>query len=165
MTQTYKDPQSYLDSAVSKRGKSGSFGVYLSNVTVVAEANTDYGYKAFTPAGDILCPMFPVEEGKWFELLVTLRSQRVQKQCTLLNGSQVYQFLPEGGYMGLNIFLPEVFTRSFQHEVLVAQNTLSEVSNFVGKLPSTIRFNIGVAWKDWEDMVESGEAEEVEYSY
>lgn len=165
MTQTYKDPHSYLDSAVAKRGKSGYCGVYQTNVTVVAECDTDYGYKVFGVAGDVLYPQIQVDEEDWLRMLVTLRSQTLQRQCTIMNGRQIYQFLPEGGHMSLNIFLPEIFTHSFQYEVLTAQNTLRNVATFVGSLPSTIRFNIGIAWKTWDDMVESGEAQEVDLSF
>ena len=165
MTQTYKDPNSYLDTAVSKRGKSGHYGAYLTSVTVVAEPETDYGYKAFGISGDVIQPELNVDPDEWLRMLVTLRSQTVQKQYIIVHDNQTYQFIPEGGYLSLNIFLPEVFTHCFQHEVLTAQNTLKIVADFVGSLPSSIRFNIGVAWKTWKDLVESGEAEEVEFSY
>lgn len=165
MAQTYKDPQSYLDEAVSRRGKSGQLGVYLHNVTVVAECETDYNYKTPCEEFNAVTGGSGFIEEEWMRMLVTLRAQRVERQYTIFNDTQTFQFIPEGGKLSLNIFIPETFSHFFQNEVETAQNILRIVADFLGKVPTTIRFNIGVVWKSWEEMVEAGEAEEVELSY
>ena len=67
--------------------------------------------------------------------------------------------------MSLNIFMPETSVETFDYDVLSAQEMLREVAKFSGKIPTTIRFNLGLVKKSYETMVEEGEVEEVEFSF
>ena len=166
MAQTYKDPHSYLNESLVKRGKSGHHGVHLNHVTVVAESEAEYGYRVAAPNFDILDPFeAPHKNVEWMVLLVTLRSQLNDNHGTIIVGQTTYQFLPEGGHLSLNIFLPETSVETFDYEILSAQNILKGVAKFAGKIPTTIRFNLGLVFKSYGAMVEEGEVEEVEFSY
>jgi len=167
MAQIYKDPYSYLNDAVVKRGKSGSYGVYLQNVVVVAEATSDYGYKVFLPAPTAESPFQGEEETpfEWYQTLVRLRSQVVQTTESIYVDRKLYQFCPEGGTISMNVFIPEAFVDTFNHEVVHSQRLLNLIGDFTGKTPTTVRFTIGVAYKSWYDMAEEGEVQEIEYAY
>jgi hypothetical protein len=166
MAQTYKDPHSYLNESLVKRGKSGHYGVHLSHVAVVAESEADYGYRVSPSNFDLLSPF----EGnynnvEWVVLLVTLRSQLNDNQGAIVVGQTTYQFLPDGGHLSLNVFLPETSVETFDYEILSAQSILKGVAKFVGKIPTTIRFNLGLVFKSYGTMAEQGEVQEIEFSY
>jgi len=170
MSQNYRDPFTYLNEAVSKRGKSGHEGVYLANVTVVAEAEEDYGYKnpdmgpGFR-SHESLVSQREFDSQQWLELLVSLRSQTQEKSHCIQRGDRTFQFLPEGGNLSLNVFLPEVFCASFDFDVAYCQSLLRIVARFCGKIPTTIRFNIGLAHRFWSDLVENDEVQEMDLNY
>lgn len=173
MTTNYKDPQSYLNEMVSKRGKSGPEGVYLTNLTVVAEAETDYGYKVNFGKCGHGTPPSGVEYMDWLELLVELREDNPQFPRFLVTNTglapwdktAIYQFLPEGGAISLNVFLPYLDSQMFEYFVCTGQDILTYVSDFIGKFPTHIRYSIGYATSSWEDLVESGEVLEQDFSY
>ena len=167
MAQTYKDPHSYLNESLVKRGKSGHQEVYLTHVTVVAEAEADYGYRVLPHSFDFFSPLggHYYNNPEWLILLVSLRSQSTDTQRTIIFNQATFQFLPEGSHMSLNIFMPETSVETFDYDVLSAQEMLREVAKFSGKIPTTIRFNLGLVKKSYETMVEEGEVEEVEFSF
>lgn len=166
MAQTYKDPVAYLNEAVTKRGKSGPDGVYLHNVTVVAEALTDYNYKvSYGPAATAFDGPVDVNIYDWHSLLVSIRAGYRQLSHELHLRDFSLQFLVEGGIINLNVFYPTVETASFPYTILYCQDVLRCVADFAGKIPASIRFNIGLAHKSWEDMVEEGEAEETDLNF
>lgn len=170
MRQTYRDPFTYLNDAVSKRGKSGYDRVYLANVTVVAEAETDYGYRdpEMGPgfrSHENLVRQNEFDSQQWLELLVSLRGQTQEKPYCIRRGDRTFQFLPEGGNLSLNVFFPEVFCASFDSDVAYCQSLLRVVARFCGKVPTTIRFNIGLAYRFWSDLVENEDVQEMDLNY
>lgn len=167
MTQNYRDPVSFLNESVTKRGKSGPDGVYLHNVTVVAESESDYGYKTFygNPVTPTSAPV-GMDEGDWSSLLIKLRSDsRSLSQQVSVYDNSVWQFLPEGGTLSMNVFFPVVNISTFPHRVKQAQETLLCLADFASKVPGNIRFSIGIVTKSWRDMAEQGEVEEMDLSY
>lgn len=167
MAQTHKDPHNYLNESLVKRGKSGHHGVYLNHVTVVADAETDYDYRVSTPDFDIFSPFFDgnYNNVEWLATLVSLRSQLTDTQRAVVFGKTTYQFIPEGGHLSLNVFLPETSVETFDYDILSAQRILRGVAKFTGKIPTTIRFNLGIVFKSYGAMAEQGEVEELEFSY
>lgn len=165
MSQTYKNPLDYLNDAVTKRGRSGPDGVYLTNVTVVAESSTDYGYKVSTDRITPLVPPANIPPEEWSWLLVSLRSDYRALDFVLNHGNMLSQLLVEGNQLSMNVFAPNIRVESFPYLILSSQEMLKCLADFSGKLPSTIRFNLGVVTKTWDEMVESGEAQEVELSF
>lgn len=167
MAQNYRDPLTYLNEAVTKRGKSGPDGVYLHNVTVVAESTSDYNYKA--SYGDLVTPFqgpFGIEWQDWGALLINLRADtRTLSQQLPFYDNSVWQFLPEGNLLSMNVFLPVADIATFPHKLKQAQDTLICAADFASKVPSNIRFNIGIVTKSWADMAEQGEVEEMDFSY
>lgn len=165
MTTNYKDPKTYLESLISKRGKSGSGGVYLTNLTIVAEAESDYGYKANYRRCGSNTPPVGTDLSRWHQVLVNLREDNSQLPFTLnterllccLDDEAIYQFIPEGASMSLNVFLPFLDSKMFEHWVCTTQDMLSYAAGFASKFPSHIRFTIGYATSKWDDLVDSGE--------
>lgn len=166
MTQNHKDPETYLTQLVTKHGKSGPTGIYLTSVTVIAEAQSDYGYKANISRSGPLLPPAGVRLEDWLYLLVSLRQDDPQVPRVLgpFTGT-MYQFVPEGGNVSLNVFCPLVDTESLSHMVCFCQDMLQTVTDFVHKIPTTIKFFIGYAIKDWRDLAVDGEVEEFELTY
>lgn len=165
MTQTYQDPKTYISTLAAKRGKSGIRGVYLTNVTIVAEASTDYGYKVnFSSVRPLEGPENAVRED-WLEVLVAMRADVTQDPQCLSFKDGIYQFLPEGNNVSLNVFLPQLEVELFEYHVCLAQDLLQCLASFAGKVATTIRFNIGFVNRSWADLAEVGEVEERELSY
>lgn len=167
MTQTYKNPIDYLNDAVTKRGKSGPDGVYLTNLTVVAEAKVDYNQKlSYGPGVLAQNPPPDTNYEDWLRVLVDIRSDyRALSQEVAMMDNTILQFIPEGNFLNLNVFLPTIETQGFPYMLVLCQDALKCVADFASKIPNSIRFNIGVACKSWGDMVEEGEAVETDLNY
>jgi hypothetical protein len=168
MSQIHQDPVSYLNEAINNRGKSTRNGVYLTNITVVAEATVDYGYKELPPRPDPsgvwqLHPYF--DELDWLRLLVSLRSQVVENPESLDRQDCICQFIPEGPKMSMNVFIPKTCAEGFAWEVSFHQELLKWVCDFAGKVPTFIRFNIGFAERSWDDMVKTQDAQEMDLNF
>lgn len=169
MAQTYRDPVTYLNEAVTRRGKSGPDGVYLHNVTVVAEASSDFSLNLSygTPVSPVVPPLGASYE-EWYELLVNLRwnLRSLSHRLNLDEGAGlIFQFLSEGNSLSMNVFAPEVGTSDFPYILQIAKDTLICASDFTSKVAGTIRFSIGVATKSWGDMVEEGDVEERDLNF
>lgn len=162
---SYQDPKSYLNNAVTKRGKSGTDGVFLTNVTVVAECSTDYGYKVNTSGVTPLNPPFGVCYDSWLELLVSLRSNFPDTPEHVITEEISLQFVPDGGSISLNVYLPVLNSDVFEVYVKECQETLALVCDFSGKLPTFIRFSIGYAFRRWDTLEEEGEVEGQDLSF
>lgn len=169
MAQTYRDPVTYLNEAVTRRGKSGPDGVYLQNVTVVAEASSDFNLKLSygVPVSPVIPPSC-VSHEEWYELLVNLRwdLRSLSHRLNLDEGAgSIFQFLPEGNSLSMNVFVPQVDTSDFPYILQMAQDTLICASDFTSKVAGNIRFSIGVVTKSWGDMVEEGDVEERDLNF
>lgn len=166
------DPQTFLTNLVSRRGKSDLFGVYLTGVNILADASEDYGYKV--PEDGIrreVEKIFSECDNNWMRFLTKIRrnTENIIHQVTLNPGKSedpiTLFFLAEGSEVSLLAFIPNLVVEEFAREVCFYQRLLQEVAKFAGKTPTTIRFTLGVAYLDWEDMVEMGEAREVDVGF
>lgn len=162
---SYQDPKSYLNSSVTKRGKSGANGVFLTNVTVVAECSTDYGYKVNTSRVTEFSPPFGLNYEEWLELLVSMRGGLTDSPVHLYNGQALFQFTPDGGSISLNVFIPCLNSDVFEVYVQDCQEMLQKICDFSGKLPTFIRFSIGYAFRRWGTLEEEGEVEGQDLSF
>jgi hypothetical protein len=164
------DPNSFLTGLVSKRGKSDLFGVYLTGVNVLADANEDYGYGV--PLSDIerdIRNVFARDENDWNRLLVETRLNNLELifPISFYRGVEpvtVY-FAIEGNEMSCMVFIPTLVVNEFVTEVTFFQALLKEVASFAGKTSTSIRFTIGAVSMEWDDMVEHGHAKEVDVGY
>lgn len=168
MAQTYRDPITYLNEAVTRRGKSGPDGVYLQNVTVVAEASSDFNLNLSygVPVSPVMPPSYCKVED-WNQLLVNLRwdLRSLSHTLNIPEDGLILQFLPEGNILGMNVFVPQVNTSDFPYTLQMAQDTLVCAADFTSKVAGNIRFSIGIATKSWGDMVEEGDVEERDLNF
>jgi hypothetical protein len=164
------DPNSFLTSLVTKRGRSDLYGVYLTGVNIVANATEDYGYNV--PPDLIereLKSVLAQEANDWNALLVETRrhEDEIVFPISFLRGREpntVY-FVVEGHEMSAMVFIPTVVVDEFVSEVTFFQRLLQEVSDFAGKTPTTLRFTIGSVSMAWDDLVERGCAREVDIGF
>jgi hypothetical protein len=163
MSHNYQDPKAYLNNAVTKRGKSGAEGVYLSNVTVVADCSIDYGYRANASGTSLYNPPFPFDYEDWLSVLVAMRGNPYDVPTHLITEDATFQFIPEGGNIYLNVFIPLLNADVFEIYVSECQGMLQFVGDFAGKIPTFIRFSIGYAFRKWDRLAEEGEVQASEY--
>ena len=164
------DPNSFLTSLVSKRGKSELFGVYLTGVNVLADANENYGYEVSVP--DIerdIRNLFARDENDWNRLLVETRTNTDELIFPIsfhrgVEPVTVY-FAVEGTEMSCMVFIPTLVVSEFVTEVTFFQVLLKEVAQFAGKTATSIRFVIGAVSMEWDDLVEQGCAREVDVGF
>ena len=164
------DPNSFLTSLVSKRGKSELFGVYLTGVNVLADANEDYRYDV--SSFDIERNVHSIihkDEDDWNRLLVETRTNTDELIFPIsfhrgLEPVTVY-FVNEGHEMSAMVFIPTLVIPEFVTEVTFFQHLLKEVAHFAGKTPTSIRFVIGAVSMEWDDLVERGCAREVDVGF
>jgi hypothetical protein len=164
------DPNTFLASLVSKKGKSDLFGVYLTGVNVLADSTIDYGYGV--SASEIerdLRSVFARDEHDWNRLLVETRSgdTEIVFPISFLRGVEpitVY-FAVEGNEMSCMVFIPTLVVEEFVTEVTFFQALLKKVAHFAGKTSTSIRFTIGAASMQWDDLVEQGHAREVDVGF
>lgn len=170
MTQKYTDPQTFLKNLVVKKGKSDLLGVYLTGVTVVAGAENDYGYD-FNPewVAKNVEALQKKEEGNWNRLLVEVRKKTDSIVHTFtfnrLDEPITMYFIAEGNELSAMVFIPTLLVTEFVPESAVYSQLLAEVAAFAGKTTTSIKFTIGAALMDWDDLVEQGCAREVDVGF
>ena len=164
------DPNSFLTSLVSKRGKSDLFGVYLTGVTVLADANEDYQYDiSFPDMERHISSIIHKEEADWNRLLVETRinTDELIFPISFHRGVEpvtVY-FAVEGTEMSCMVGSPTLVVSEFVTEVTFFQVLLKKVAQFAGKIPTSIRFTIGAASMEWDELVDGGHAQEVDVGF
>ena len=164
------DPNTFLASLVSKKGKSDLFGVYLTGVNVLADSTIDYGYGvSVSEIERDLRNVFARDEHDWNRLLVETRSgdTEIVFPISFLRGVEpvtVY-FAVEGNEMSCMVFIPTLVVEEFVTEVTFFQALIKKVAHFAGKTNTSIRFTIGAASMQWEDLVEQGHAREVDVGF
>jgi len=164
------DPASFLRNLVSKKGKSDLYGVYLTSVNVIADSTIDYEYGV--PLSEIerdLRNVFARDEHDWNRLLVETRlgDTEIVFPISFLRGVEpvtVY-FAVEGNEMSCMVFIPTLVVEEFVVEVTFFQELLKKVAHFAGKTHTSIRFTIGAASMQWEELVEHGHAREVDVGF
>jgi hypothetical protein len=170
MTQKLSNPSSFLAGLVSKKGRSDLYGVYLTSVSVLADACTDYGYDVLLSEVERdLRNMFARDEHDWNRLLVEIRmdESEIVFPISFMRGMEpvtVY-FIVEGNEMSCLVSIPTLVVEEFVTEVTFFQALIKKVAHFAGKTPTSIRFTIGAASMQWEDLVEQGHAREVDVGF
>jgi len=161
------DPHSFLRNLVLRKGRSDVDGVVLTAVNVQADALENYNYS--NPHWDIkreIHRFFEQDRADWDRLLVDTRQNETEivHPISFIQGTEPVSifFITEGYDMSALVFLPSVMLDEFPYEVTLFQQLLKEVASFAGKAPNSLKFVIGVAIAGWDDMVERGEAQEIE---
>jgi hypothetical protein len=160
------DPVTFLRNLVAKKGKSDLFGVYLTSVNVIADSHTDYSYDVSIDEIDkCVKKLLTGETADWNKLLVDTRLEESEivhpiafHHCA--EPVTVF-FITEGHEMSCSVAIPKLTVEEFSFDVVFFQALLQKVSQFAGKVATTVRFHIGVASLDWSELVERGEAQEV----
>jgi hypothetical protein len=170
MSPKITDPNNFLNNLVSKKGRSDLFGVYLTGVNVLADATEEYGYDVSKENIERdITNMFARDETDWNRLLVETRldTNEIIFPISFHRGMEpvtVY-FAVEGNEMSCMVFIPTLVVSEFVTEVTFFQHLLTKVAHFAGKIPSNIRFTLGAVSIEWDDMVGSGHAREVDIGY
>ena len=161
------DPHSFLRNLVLRKGRSDVDGVVLTAVNVQADALENYGYS--DPLWNIerdIRNVFARDENDWNRLFVgtRLNETEIVHPISFIQGTEPVSifFITEGHDMSALVFLPSLMLDEFPYEVTLFQRLLKEVASFAGKTPDSLKFVIGVAIASWDDMVERGEAQEIE---
>ena len=170
MSPKLSDPNSFLTSLVTKKGRSDLYGVYLTGVNVVASATENYEYEV--PLEKIekdVQNIFAHEANDWNALLVETRrmTDEIVFPISFIRGREpntVY-FIVEGHEMSAMVFIPTLVVDEFVTEVTFFQHLLREVAHFAGKTATTIRFTVGAVSMEWDDLVERGCAREVDVGF
>jgi hypothetical protein len=170
MSPKLSDPNSFLTSLVTKKGRSDLYGVYLTGVNVVASATENYDYDV--PLENIerdVQNIFAHEANDWNALLVETRrmADEIVFPISFIRGREpntVY-FIAEGHEMSAMVFIPTLVVDEFVTEVTFFQHLLREVALFAGKTATTIRFTVGAVSMEWDDLVERGCAREVDVGF
>lgn len=164
------DPYSFLTNLLANKGKSDLYGIYLTGVNILAEANQDYGYDVSPSlASNEVSQLLSRESVEWNEVLVATRigvHETVYPISFLRQREPVtVYFLTEGVEMGAMVFIPTLTISEFVIEVTFYQHLLKEVALFAGKIPTSIRFTIGAVSMEWDEVVERGCAREVDVGF
>jgi hypothetical protein len=164
------DPNSFLISLVTKKGKSDLYGVYLTGVNILASAaeNYDYDVSLEVIERDVQ-NIFAQDPHDWNALLVETRRdpEEIVFPISFIRGREpntVY-FIVEGHEMSAMVFIPTLVVEEFVTEVTFFQHLVREVAQFAGKTPTSLRFTIGAVSMEWDDLVERGCAREVDIGF
>jgi hypothetical protein len=170
MSPKLTDPNSFLTSLVTKKGKSDLYGVYLTGVNILASATENYDYNvSLAEIERDIQRVLAQDANDWNALLVETRREtsEIVFPISFLRGREpntVY-FIVEGHEMSAMVFIPTLVVDEFVTEVTFYQHLLREVSTFAGKVATTIRFTLGAVSMDWDNLVEQGGAREVDIGF
>jgi hypothetical protein len=170
MSPKLSDPVAFLTNLVTKKGRSERFGVYLTGVNVLADANENYGYDVsqYLIEREIES-LFSHEKADWNQLLVDTRLDihEIVHPISFIRGrdpNTVY-FISEGNEMSAFVFIPTILVEEFATEVTFYQHLLREVAHFAGKTSASIRFTLGSVSMEWDELVDRGCAREVDVGF
>ena len=164
------DPNSFLISLVSRKGKSDLYGVYLTGVNILANATEDYGYAVDRQGMErVVEALIMDDEAVWNHLLVQTRrnTSEIVFPISFIRHREPHTvyFLVEERDMSAMVFIPTLVVEEFVTEVTLYQELLKQVASFAGKTPSTIRFTLGAVSMEWDELVERGCAREVDMAF
>lgn len=170
MAQKITDPASFLRNLVARRGHSDLEGVYLTGVKVSADACTDYGYSTYNDrVSSEVTTLLSREENKWNKLLVSTRwyGNELCHSIAFQRGGEIVTvfFITEDHDMSCMVFIPKLEVSEFPGEVSFHQELFRKVASFAGKTPNSLQFTIGAASIAWADMVDQGDAREVDVGF
>jgi hypothetical protein len=170
MAPKISDPNTFLTNLVSRKGRSDLYGVYLTGVSILAYASENYDYSVSLDSIEKdIERIFAQDKSDWNQLLVETRRNvdEIIHPISFIRGREpntVY-FVVEGHEMSAMVFIPTLVVEEFVTEVTFYQHLLREVARFAGKTCTSIRFTIGAASMEWDDLVESGCAREVDVGF
>ena len=170
MAPKLSDPNSFLTSIVTKKGRSDLYGVYLTGVNVTASATENYNYSVSLESIEKdVQNLFAQDANDWNALLVETRreTEEIVFPISFIRGREpnTIYFVVEGNEMSAFVFIPTLVVEEFVTEVTFFQHVVREVASFAGKVPTSIRFTIGAASMDWDNLVERGGAREVDIGF
>jgi hypothetical protein len=170
MAPKLSDPNTFLTSLVTKKGKSDRYGVYLTGVNVAASAAENYNYDVSLESIERdINSIFTHEANDWNALLVETRreDEEIVFPISFIRGREpiTIYFIVEGNEMSSMVFIPTLVVDEFVTEVTFFQHLLREVAKFAGKTPTTLRFTIGAVSMEWGELVECGCAREVDIGF
>lgn len=166
MAPKINDPNQFLQALVSRKGRSDLFGVHLSSVSVLANAEEDYDYDVSEDGvwRELENTLYR-DRHDWNQLLVDIRQdhEQVVFPISFLRGREPYTvfFAIEDTEMSCMVFIPSLVSSEFPSEVVFFQKLLQHVATFAQKTPTTIRFTIGCVTMEWDEIIGRGEAREV----
>ena len=164
------DPNAFLTNLLSKKGRSDLYGVYLTAVNILADASFDYGYGvSVSETTREVRAVMSRDEDDWNRLLVETRlnGEELIFPISFIRGTEpitVY-FATEGNEMSCMVFIPTLVSSELPSEVVFFQELLKKVASFAGKTATGIRFTVGAVSMEWDDLVESGHAREVDVGF
>ena len=164
------DPNTFLTNLVSRKGRSDRYGVYLTGVSILADARENYDYEvSLDNIERDIQKLFAQEPTDWNALLVETRreTEEIVFPISFIRGREpitVY-FVVEGHEMSAMVFIPTLVVDEFVTEVTFFQHLLKDVASFAGKVSTSIRFTIGAVSMDWDNLVERGCAQEVDIGF
>lgn len=170
MSPKITDPATFLRNLVSRKGRSDLYGVYLTGVSILADASENYGYNvSLEDVERQIEKTLQQDENDWNHLRVETRlsTEEVVFPISFIRGREpntVY-FMVEGNEMSAMVFIPTLVVEEFVTEVTFFQHLLREISRFAGKTPTTIRFTVGSVSMEWDDLVTNGHAREVDIGF
>lgn len=164
------DPNTFLSNLVYRKGKSDLYGVYLTGVNILASATENYEYDV--PLASIEKEVehtFLRDVDVWNQVRVATRlnNDEVVFPISYIRGREpiTIYFVVEGNDMGAMVFIPTLVVSEFVTEVTFYQELVKSMAKFAGKTPTTIKFTLGVASAEWDEMVDQGHAREVDMSF
>lgn len=170
MTQKFADPHSFLRNLVSRKGRSDLEGVYLTSVSVAADAKADYGYNVPDEYAERSAQsIIQKDQADWHKLLISIRTN---PDDIVYPVSFTYCFQPalviftsDSSEISCSVTVPSMVLDEFPEEVVIFQKLLRYVAEFAGKVPTTLKFSIGLVTIVWDDMVEYGAAKKVDVGF
>jgi hypothetical protein len=144
--------------------------VYLTGVSILADATEDYGYNVSLAETERQVERtFIEEEDDWNRLRVETRRNvnEIIFPISFLRGREpntVY-FVVEGNEISAMVFIPTLVVDEFATEVTFFQALLRDIASFAGKTPTTIRFTLGAVSMEWDEVVDSGHARQVDIGF
>jgi len=170
MTKPLTDPAEFLTQLVNSKGRSDLDGIIMKEVTVIAEIGKNYGYEVNDFAIEqTMDGLLSRHETEYNRLLVQLRANMVDLTHYMIFNNRstpiLLQVFLENGELSVSVTLPEVNVADFDEEFILYQSLAKELADFSGRNSTTIRFNIGLATLFWEDLVITGQVQEVDVGY
>lgn len=174
MSKSLSDSVLYLKNLVSKKGKSFKGGVYYINPSISIDVEGDFTPYALEQdqANDSVTDFLNGygHDSQWLNcwnsLLVNLRCSTADVDIySIVAREHLLEFISEDTDLTLKVTVPQQDIAQFPPEVLFYRGLLRRVARFAGKTPVGLRFSIGIASLDWDDVVGLGEARKVDVSF
>lgn len=178
MSKHLNDPVQHLKNLVSKKGKSYKDGVYYIGPSLTVDTSWDLSeYLTEYPESDLLAESFfngeyleALTDEEWVDdwnwvLVQTRKHTDGVDISSIVARDHLLEFISEDNDLTLKVTVPRMEVTSFPSEMVFYLGVLNRVASFSCKSPSNLRFSIGVASMDWDDVVVSGGARKMDVSF